>query len=72
VEDNPMTKQGNEYLLDAEELKTLNAAEALLDIIRLSETHQSFRAHTAWKGIYNFLHPQTQGEDETEYARRIA
>jgi hypothetical protein len=67
-----MPKQGNEYLLDAEDLKTLTAAEKLLDVIRLSETHQSFRAHTAWKGIYNFLHTLPQGEDEVEFARRIA
>jgi hypothetical protein len=67
-----MTKQGNEYLLDAEELKTLNAAETLLDIIRLSNTKQSYKAHRAWKSLHDMLHLSRESEDEVEFARRIA
>ena len=67
-----MAKQGNEYLLDAEELKTLNAAENLLDIIRLTHCQPPFLAHKAWRALHDFLQPVAQSEDEVEYARRIA
>jgi hypothetical protein len=72
-----MAKQGNEYLLDAEDLKTLAAAEELLKKMYDAEevswkSWPGFPIRDALTALRIVLHPQSQGEDEVEYARRIA
>jgi hypothetical protein len=72
VEDTQMPKSGNEYLLDAEELKTLQEAFILLGMMGGNTLESPYRK--AWEEIRKVLNPnpQPQGEDETDYARRIA
>lgn len=65
-----MAKQGSEYLLDAEELKTLNAAFFLLGRMGGNTLDSPYRK--AWEEMRGVLQPNHQPEDEVEMARRMA
>jgi hypothetical protein len=73
TEDTQMPRRGNEYLLDTEELKTLNAAEALLREMAIvnPDTEGNF-PFQAWNALWKVLHPAPRSEDEVEMARRMA
>jgi hypothetical protein len=64
-----MPKQGNEYLLDAEDLKTLIEARDLLDMMK-NGNPLDVPIYKAWKALEEVIHPVC--EDEVEFARRIA
>jgi hypothetical protein len=65
-----MAKQGSEYLLDAEELKTLNAACDVLQ--NLSGNAIRGKYYQAWVALRDIVRPKAQSEDEVEMARRMA